>query len=336
MKPSYVINVSLLEAHSGHGTTIAVAEGMADRRRPAITAASTLLLSALTLLPLRASDSPDNFKGRVDLVTLDVCVRDAAGRFLPTLNASDFLVLEDGAPQQVAFLSPADALPLRVVILIDASASMAGVKLERAIQAATKVADLLEPDDQLEIIAFNQQASIVQAFGEDRSQVRPTLTATHASGTTAFNEAVLVAANELVRARRANPIDVREVIIALSDGEDTASRVGFEEVLGALRRSGAIVYALSLRTGPTGNWLGATWPLMQLASDTGGRALAVPQIDALDTLYKEIDQEVRHLYRIGYVSSDARRDGRWRTLSVRVPSQDTKIQTRLGYYAPRR
>lgn len=148
-------------------------------------------------------------------------------------------------------------------------------------------------------------------------------------------DAMLVAASELARARTDALPDTREVIVLLSDGQDTSSRVSFEEVLPAIRRSGALVYGVSLQASRRGEWLGATWPMLTLAGDTGGRALGVPEPGALPELYREILAEVRHLYRVGYVSNNARRDGGWRPVSVQVPGRDARVQTRSGYYAPR-
>lgn len=282
------------------------------------------------------NDRPTSFKTGVDLVTVDVCVRDANGRFLPTLSADDFLIVENGRIQRVTFLAPGEALPLRVVLVLDASSSMAGTKLARAREAAAQFSTQLAPDDQLEIITFNQKASIVHAFEDARPNAAGRLRQIAASGMTALNEALLVAASELRRARRASGTEYREVVIVLSDGDDTASVVGFEEVLRALRGSGSLVYALSLRTNASGEWLGANWPLLQLAADTGGRAVSVPRLDALESLYQEIDAEVRHLYRLGYVSDNGNRDGKWRALSVRLRSGDGRIQARSGYYAASR
>lgn len=308
---------------------------MTKARRYAALLGIALWLSAVAL---RAGESgrPDAFKSGVDLVTLDVCVRDATGRFLPTLSADDFLVLENGSIQRVAFLTPGNALPLRVVLVIDASNSMMGPKLARARAAAATFASRLAPDDQLEIIAFNQKASIVLSFEDNRAGAGATLQKIAASGMTALNEALLVAASELRRAQRTYGTEAREVVIVLSDGEDTSSVIGFEEVLRALRTSGALVYSLSLRTNAMGEWLGANWPLLQLAADTGGRAVAVPRLAALESLYDEIDAEVRHLYRLGYVSNNGSRDGKWRALSVRLRSGDGRIQARSGYYAASR
>lgn len=275
------------------------------------------------------------FRNGVDLVSLDVCVRGATGRLLSNLTAGDFQVMENGRPQSVTIVMPSGAVPLTVVLLIDHSASMYGPKLARAQEAARLFASRLGPEDRLEIIAFNHQAKRVLGFTDDIVRAATALDSIGPFGTTALFEALLVAANDLIRARAGMQPETREVIIVLSDGEDTASIVGFDEALPVLRRSGALVYALSLRTDAKGVWLGATWPLLTMAHDTGGRTLGVPVLDQLPALYAEIAAEVRHLYRIGYVSTDERRDGRWRNVAVRVLSRDARVRTRAGYYAAR-
>lgn len=282
----------------------------------------------------RVREQP-RFTSGVDLVALDVCVRDSTGRFVSDLSPDDFLVLENGKLQRISFVMPSGAVPLTAILLIDRSASMFEPKLKRAVEAAELFARLLGPDDQLEIIEFNHRAEPVHAFGDNPARVPAALASITATGGTSLNDVLLVAVNDLVRARHDALPETREVVVVLSDGEDTASLVGFEEVLPVLRRSGALVYTVSLREGAEGEWLGASWPLLQLARDTGARALAVRQLDALPALYAEIDAEVRHLYRIGYISKDDRRDGQWRTVSVRVRSRGVNVRTRAGYYASR-
>jgi VWFA-related protein len=221
------------------------------------------------------------------------------------------------------------------VLLLDRSASMYGEKLDRARTAALEFARLLGPDDHLEIIAFNQRATVVQTQGGHASSWPLALTQFSASGSTALYDAMAVAAHQLSRARRNAEGYTRDLVIILSDGEDTASVVGFDEVLPLLRRSGALVYGLSLRADRAGETLGATWPLQQLARDTGAVAMGVPELDSLPRLYTQINEEVRQLYRLGYVSSDKRADGQWRELSVRVDVPEAKVRTRSGYYAAR-
>ena len=309
---------------------------------------SSLLLTALAAMlafsgAASRAQSPDSprFKSGIDLVSLDVCVRESTGRLLTGLTADDFLVLENGKPQRVSFVLPSGAVPLTALLLIDVSHSMYGPKLEQALEAARQFATLLGPEDRLEILAFNRRSHRIHAFGDDPAHVRRALSSSigailsSSTGTTALYDALLVGANDLLRARGETLPETREVIIVLSDGEDTSSRIGFEEVLPVLRHSGALVYSVSLRANERGEWLGASWPLSVLARDTGARALAIPSLDALPALYADIDAEARHLYRIGYVSNDERRDGQWRTVSVRVRSRDAQARTRAGYYTSR-
>ena len=297
------------------------------------------LATALVMLDTSSSaQSPDTlprFTSDVELVSLDVCVRDSKGRFLNELTPDDFVVLEDGRPQRLSFVLPSGAVPLTAILLIDRSSSMYGAKMDRAVEAARLFAGLLGPNDRLEVITFNQRAARVHAFGDNRERVPEALASISALGSTSLYDALLVAANDLVRARRGALPDTREVMIVLSDGEDTASLVGFEDMLPSLRQTGALVYTVSLREGTGGEGLGAGWPLLKLARDTGARALGVPRLDALPALYAEIDAEVRHLYRIGYVSNNPRRDGQWRTVLVRLNARDATARTRAGYYAPR-
>ena len=317
---------------------------MTLRVRPSYTAA--LVALAVSLWPIDGRGQPPSrapeFKAGVDLVSVDVCVRDGSGGFLPDLAAGDFVVLENGVPQRVELLVPSSAVPLTAVLLIDVSDSMSGAKLARALAAAAQFAALLRPDDRLAIIAFNRHARMIHRFDEGPRAAAATLASDIAAvmrwreqsnGTTALYDALLVAANELSRARRESSSQTREVVVLLSDGEDTSSRVGFEDVRSVLRRSGALAYSVSLRADDRGQWMGPAWQMLTLARDTGARAVGVSGLDGLPELYREIVAEVRHLYRIGYVSTDSRRDGQWRAISVRVPAVGARVRAKAGYFA---
>jgi Ca-activated chloride channel family protein len=315
--------------------------------RPAPSSIAALVALALSLWPSDSRAQPESrsprFTAAVDLVSVDVCVRDASGRFLPDLSAADFLVLEDGVPQRVEFLVPSSAVPLTAVLLIDVSYSMSGAKLTRALAAAAQFAALLRPDDRLAVIAFNRRARLIHGFDDSPTAAAATLASDiaavmawreqHSNGSTALYDALLVAANELARARRDSSSQTREVVVLLSDGEDTSSHVGFEDARSVLRRSGALTYGVSLRADDRGQWLGPAWPMLTLARDTGARVMGVSSAEALPDLYREIVAEVRDLYRIGYVSTDSRRDGQWRAISVRVAAPDARVRARAGYYA---
>jgi hypothetical protein len=111
---------------------------------------------------------------------------------------------------------------------------------------------------------------------------------------------------------------------------------GFDEVLDEMRYAGVVAYGISLRTDEHDRALPLLRELGQLALATGGRALAVRDLAALDAVYADIAAELRHMYRPAYVPSAQMRVGRWRSVVVHVINHDVRIRTRPGYFAPRR
>ena len=125
----------------------------------------------------------------------------------------------------------------------------------------------------------------------------------------------------------------------LSDGEDTSSLVAFEEVLDLAARSDTAIYAIGLRGQET---LGSRKPpdadfvLRRFAQQTGGRAFFASDAKELSGVYREIRDELANQYFLAYESSNARRDGQFRRIAVRVERTGVLARARPGYYAPSR
>ena len=281
------------------------------------------------------SDRP-RFKSGVDLVSLDVCVRNRDGRPLAGLKTEDFLILENNVPQQIALFSAEGRVRLAVAVLVDNSGSMQGSRLERAKLAAAEFIGILQSDDLVEVMSFNERANLRYALGTDHEQARLSLNEISAGGITRLYEAALVALHRLEHAQRDHAGEYRNVIVLLSDGEDVGSRLTFGDVLENVRRSDVLVYTISLRTDEHDRLVAPPWQVAQLAHDTGGRAVAVRDLATLTQIYQDIGAELFHLYRLAYVPSTPVRDGSWRSVSVRVPTRDLVVRTRSGYYAPGR
>lgn len=283
----------------------------------------------------RVQEPTPRFRTDVEVVAVDVCVKGRDGRFIPGLNADDFLILEHNVQQKVTFFSPEERVPLAVVLLIDRSHSMHGAKIERAKAAAAAFLRTLRPDDLVEVVAFNERANRLFPLAVDHEAAEGVLAGVTARGLTGLFEAVLVGLRDLERAQRSRTVEYRNAIVLLSDGEDTSSLVEFDDVLEDVRRSGTLVYAISLRTDKQDRWLAPLRELSRLAFDSGGLAVAVRTLAGLVPTYEEIATDVRHLYRLGYVPSPSARDGRWHPISVRVPGKDVRVRARAGYYAAR-
>lgn len=275
------------------------------------------------------------FKSGIDLVPLDVCVRSRDGRPTRGLKPADFLILENNVPQRIALFSAEGRIRLAVALLVDNSYSMAGPRLERARVAAAEFIGTLRSDDLVEVTTFNERTNLLYPLGTDHERAKRSLNEISAVGMTRLYEAALVALRRLERAQRSRTVEYRNVMILVSDGEDTASRLSFDDVLEDVRRSDVLIYTISLRTNKHDRAAAPRWQMARLAHDTGGQAVAVHDLADLTRIYQDIGAELFHLYRVGYVPLTPVRDGSWRSVSVRVPTKDLVIRTRSGYYAPR-
>lgn len=275
------------------------------------------------------------FTTGVALVALDVCVKSRDGGFVRSLQPGDFLVLEDRIPQTLEFFEADGRLPLSVVLLVDASTSMAGSKLARAKQAATAFLDRLGDADLVEVLAFNQIVDRRLALSTDRAAAASAIAELRAGGQTGLWEALVVALRDLQRAEPHGD-ERRQVILVLSDGEDTSSRLAFEDVLDEIRRSGVLVYGISLSADDDPHARPPSSDLARLAHDTGGRGIVVRDPATLTPVYEEIAVELRNLYRLGYIPSATTADGAWRRIAIQLRDRSLHVRTRAGYYASRR
>ena len=147
------------------------------------------------------------FKGRTDLVVLNVTVSDGAGRLVPGLERTDFQVFEDGVLQSVANFTR-DPQPIALALLLDSSVSMES-KLKTAQEAAIGFAKRLTPRDVAEVIDFDTYAHVLQEFTSDVGKLEAAIRKTEADGSTALYNALYIAFNEFKKARAQAIEDIR-------------------------------------------------------------------------------------------------------------------------------
>jgi VWFA-related protein len=73
--------------------------------------------------------------------------------------------------------------------------------------------------------------------------------------------------------------------------------------------------------------------LRKMSEQTGGRVFTVDKNHTLEDVFKEIQDEMRNQYSIGYTPSNPTRDGRFRKIEIKVRDKDDIVQARKGYYA---
>lgn len=255
------------------------------------------------------------FRAKVDTVLLDVLPTDRNGVVVQGLTAADFEVRDNGAVQQLTHASD-DVAELGVFMLLDTSGSLSERDIGTLRQAATGVAAALRPGDELRLITFSQ---IVRLHGAvDTGSLVKVFAGIDPVGETALHDALTTGFRLSERQDTKRP-----VVIAFSDGADTASWMTAKNVDEAARGSWAAFFAATPRA--------AAVPLFgELATLTGGSTVALSaDFSDLPKSFLQILERVRQRYLLAFSpSSDA---PGWHDLDVRVKKTNVRVTARRGY-----
>ncbi len=274
----------------------------------------------------------DVIRTNTDLVVLNVTVTDKAGQYVKALKVSDFKVFEDGVevkPDMMAGFSVQES-PYAAVVLLDSSGSMEA-RFSLARSAAIRFLDGLRQEDVAAVYRFDSKVERVQEFSGGRD-LAPIAYAIRAKGMTTLNDAIVEAAKTL-----AERPEARKAIIVLSDGMDTYSKATSDKAVESALAVGASIFAVdmsSVEVAGSGQRQSAT-SLKGFAEKTGGRFVATPGGPALRDAFTGIADELGHQYTLSYHPLNNKRDGKWRTLEVKVKREDVEVRTRKGYRGPK-
>jgi Ca-activated chloride channel family protein len=278
------------------------------------------------------------FHTGVDLVALSVAVTDGHDRFVSGLSASDFAVIEDGVPQEISFFSAAP-VSMDLALLLDTSASMID-KMGIVHEAATGFVSSAKPGDRITIVDIKDGVRVLHPLDEDLEGARAAIRSTTARGGTALYNGLYMTLKEMVRSRRDSGEVRRQALLVLSDGDDTASLVGFDDVMEVAKQSGIAIYTITFRTElqrllASNKTLAVPgeFAMRALAQETGARAFFPAAAAELSGVYGTIASELASLYSLGYTSTNPGRGGAYRRVVVKVDRPDVRIRTRSGYVA---
>jgi Ca-activated chloride channel family protein len=281
--------------------------------------------------PLSAQDSQATFRAEVGLVNVIVSIADRNNRFVPGLRAEDFRVLEDRQPQKIQYFSELSArgdVALALALLIDTSSSVRG-KLQYEKQAAADFirAVLRKENDSALLMQFDSEVNLVQDFTRDPEQIVNALKKLEAAASTSLYDAIFLAVDEKLQRRPG-----RKVIVVISDGEDTSSRISKEAAIRAAQENDVLIYGVGVRGD-----LGANFDVLErFARETGGRFFSPrARVADMQQAFLAINNELRSQYSLAYTSTNTRRDGAFRSLQVESRVRGVRVRTRKGYYAPK-
>ncbi len=272
----------------------------------------------------------------VELRQIFVTVSNENGR-ITGLPQSVFALFDDGNPQSLVTFAGGE-VPFSATLLVDASRSMAGGKLETAVQGAKTFIDGLRPLDEAKLILFSDRVLRETPFSSFSRLMVLGLQGTVAEGGSAVHDAVYLGI------KRLTPRLSRKVLILLSDGRDVESVLPMEQVLTVLRREQAVLYWIRLtqgsaeltQAGRKNSWRGLEQNQQQLEilhqaiQESGGRIITVSGVEEAGRGFGEILEELRDQYVLGYYPSSQRGPGSWHDVEVRVGA-NARVRARSGY-----
>lgn len=277
----------------------------------------------------------------VELQQLYVTVS-AGGRRVLDLAAEDFQVVDDGRRQEIVTFARGD-IPFTATVLLDSSHSMEGEKLEAAIRGATAFFGGMKDLDEGRLLVFSDRILHATPVTTFKSVLAAGLHNVHARGGSAVADHLHLALQHIAERQG------RRVVVLLSDGVDSHSVLGMEDVLDKARRSQALVYWLRLPYSDRPNEDGkplpklrSTWRapeeywrdyrlLEEIVASSGGRWIDLTGVASIEPAFREILQELRDQYVLGYYPHAQRHDGSWRRVRVGVRGSRYAVRSQRGY-----
>ena len=149
---------------------------------------------------------------------------------------------------------------------------------------------------------------------------------------TILYDAVYLASNDTLKTEVG-----RKALILITDGVDTGSKVSRDKSIEAAQKADAIIcnifYQDAAAYGPFGGGGGEAELRRMSDRKPGGRVFHIDHQNTLDDAFKDIQDDLRTQYALGYNSTNPRKDGSYRKLDIRTSNKDQKVQARRGYYA---
>jgi VWFA-related protein len=310
------------------------------------------LLAVLTLFvfvhAICGQDPLETIRIDSDLVDLKVSVLGfAANAPAPLLEQKDFVVLEDGVPQEITFFAAADA-PFDLVLLLDLSGSNSkNLKMIR--NSAKRFVEAARDIDRIALVTFTDRPALYSPFTLDRRKLKKAIEdIDEAIGGTNFWDSL----DYVLRVLTANTSSFRRTaVVVMTDGIDNAlpdvpgpgSSTPFEKLLESIRNSESIVFPIYLDTEeenvkryhvPRAAYEQAREQLGQIASLCGTTLYRAAKLRDLDAVYAQVVRDLSTVYSIGYRPSNKSLDGKWRTVEVRLNNRpDLFARTKRGYFA---
>jgi Ca-activated chloride channel family protein len=279
------------------------------------------------------SEPATTLKVNVNLVNVFVTVTDAQGSPVAGLKKENFVLEEDGHDQKIAVFDKESAVPLSIALAIDTSLSTRrDLPLEQT-SAKHFAHAILRPVDALSVYAFSETVrETTPGYTSDLKRIDSGIDHLHVGAATALYDAIYLASRSLDQRKG------RKVVVLITDGGDTISKVDYKEALRAAEEAEAIVYAIIIVPieSSAGRETGGEHALIQMSEDTGGKYYYATSTAQLDEAFQKVSDELRTQYLLAYYPSQHASWSEFRRIAVKVAgvpnSRAYHVRHRAGYY----
>jgi Ca-activated chloride channel family protein len=221
---------------------------------------------------------------------------------------------------------------LSIALAIDTSLSTRhDLPLEQA-SAKRFAKDILRPVDALSIFGFSETVLQSTSYTSDLKRIDDGIDHIHLGAATAMFDAVYLASRSLDRRQG------RKILVLITDGGDTVSKVDYKQAVRAAEEAEATVYSIIVVPieSSAGRETGGEHALIQLAEDTGGKYYYATSMSQLDGAFHQISDELRTQYLLAYYPVRRTSESQFRRIEVSVSgapdAASYRVRHRAGYY----
>jgi Ca-activated chloride channel homolog len=282
----------------------------------------------------RQSEPTTTLRVDVNLVNVFVTVTDSHGSPVGGLKKENFVLKEDDHEQTIAIFDKESALPLSIALSIDTSLSTRhDLPLEQA--SAKRFAHaILRPIDAVCVYGFSEVVNeSTRGYTADLKRIDEGIDHIRVGAATALYDAIYLASRALGHRKG------RRVIVLITDGGDTISRIDYKQAVRSAEEAEAIVYSIIIVPieSSAGRETGGEHALIQLSDDTGGKYYYATSTEDLDEAFRKISDELRTQYLLAYYPSQRTSFSDFRRIEVKVAAVPEAagyhVRHRAGYYS---
>jgi VWFA-related protein len=266
----------------------------------------------------------------VNEVTLSATVLDMRHHLVTNLDQGNFVVYEDGQPQNITSFIRKD-IPVSIGIVVDNSGSMR-TKRTALTKAVLNLIQASNPQDEVFVVNFNDDPFLDQDFTNKLDLLHEALDRVDSRGGTALYDAVIASADHLAKGAKQE----KKALLVVTDGVDNESRESLESAIRAVQSDkGPTIYTIGI-LGDEPGVKRAKRALQSLSDQTGGVAFFPKNLEEVDEISQEVARDIRNQYSITYKPTNPRSNGGYRKVHVEAHAsgyKDLQVRTRDGYFA---